>query len=109
MRATPRADRDGKSPFEIITGLRPQGPLSDVFARLSPEKRTPNDYINELCAYTKKIHEQISTQLEAEFDRRQAENERGSRTNKIPEKRDLEFLRRIPNLKYDEADERKGE
>ena len=109
MRATPRADRDGKSPFEIITGLRPQGPLSEVFSRLSPEKRTPSDYVNELCAYTKKIYEQISTQLEAEFDKRQAENERGSRTNKIPEAGDLVFLRRIPNLKYDEPEKKKGD
>ena len=48
-------------------------------------------------------------QLEAEFDKRQAENERGSRTNKIPEQGDLVFLRRIPNLKYDEAEKKKGD
>ena len=31
MRSTPREDRQGLSPFEIVTGLRPQGPLDHFF------------------------------------------------------------------------------
>ena len=30
-RATPRADREGKSLYDLATGLIPQGPKSDVF------------------------------------------------------------------------------
>ena len=41
MRATPRADRDGKSPYELITGLRPQGPLNQVFGRGRNQVQSP--------------------------------------------------------------------
>ena len=37
MRATPRADRNGNSAFEMVTGMRPQGPLSRVFDKVNDE------------------------------------------------------------------------
>ena len=98
MRATPRADRGGKSPYDIVTGLRPQGPLEDVFAKLSPETLSPSEYVTELCKYTAKIQSEVHAQLEAEFDKREETYKRGSRTNKLPSIGDLVFVRRIPNM-----------
>ena len=34
MRATPRADRQKKSPYELVVGMVPQGPIDKIFARL---------------------------------------------------------------------------
>jgi len=107
MRATARADRNGKSPYEIITGLRPQGPLEDVFSKMSPNTLTPSEYVDELCKYTTKIQGQVHAQLEAEFDKREESYKRGSRTNKLPSVGDLVFIRREPYMKYYEADKKK--
>jgi len=109
MRATPRADRDGKSPYEIITGTRPQGPLEEVFSKLSPSKQTPSEYVRELSKYTERIQGRVHAQLEAEFDKRQETNKRGSRTGTIPMVGDLVFIRRVPNLKYNEEHKKKGD
>ena len=38
-----------------------------MFARFSPQRRTPNDYVNELCIYLRSIHTKIHSQLEAEL------------------------------------------
>ena len=40
MCSTPRKDRGNKSPYEIVTGLKPHGPLDAVFERFSPESLT---------------------------------------------------------------------
>ena len=37
MRSTPRKDRGNKSPYEIVTGLKPQGPLDAVFAKFNQD------------------------------------------------------------------------
>ena len=45
MRATPRSDRGGKSPFELVTGLLPQGPLDHLFRKLNDKVVDPAGYV----------------------------------------------------------------
>ena len=65
MRSTPRKDRGGKSPYEIVTGLWPQGPLQSLKERFNPEKRSPVEYVRELNKYLMQIRNEIADQLAA--------------------------------------------
>ena len=63
MRSTPRKDRGNKSPYEIVTGLKPQGPFDAVFEKFNPDKQTPSVYVNELNKYLGTIKNHIAEQL----------------------------------------------
>ena len=96
MRSTPRKDRGNKSPYEIVTGLIPQGPLDAVFARFSPESLTPSTYVNKLNEYLGQIRDQIARALDAEYKKRSDKN-KGTRTNQVPQIGDLVFVRETPD------------
>ena len=96
MRSTPRKDRNNKSPFEIVTGMKPQGPLDALFARFSPDVLSPSTYVNKLNEYLGTIWEQVASSLDAEYRKRQDKNA-GSRTNQVPQLGDLVFVRRTPD------------
>ena len=73
MRSTPRADRDGKSPYEIVCGLVPQGPVRDFFAKTRGTRfMDPASYVASLHENLEKVHDQISQQMEAELSVKQA-------------------------------------
>ena len=54
IRAAPRADRDGHSPYELVTGLKPQGPLSLVFEKSSNRTLSGSEYIRDLGLHLKR-------------------------------------------------------
>ena len=43
-----RVDRDGRTPYELVTGLLPQGPISSVCQKLSPDTLTATAYVKDL-------------------------------------------------------------
>jgi hypothetical protein len=64
MRATPRKDRNGKSPYEIVTGLVPQGPMDQLFKRFDSTKIIGvSDYVSGLKANLEDIHNQVKIGL----------------------------------------------
>ena len=69
MRATPLAYRSGQSPFEMITGMLPQGPIDSVFNRLEPGKAMePGDYVRDLVENLSTTHATIARELKAVYD-----------------------------------------
>jgi hypothetical protein len=74
MRSTPRADRDGKSAYEIVCGLVPQGPVRDLFAETSGTKfMDPTSYVASLHENLEKVHGQIGQQMKAGAQREAGE------------------------------------
>ena len=97
MRSAPRRDRGGKSLYEIVTGLKPQGPLDAVFAKFNQENLSPSVYVRELNKYLSKIRDQIFDQLAAEYDKQRERIKAGGRSPEAPCKGDLVFVRRTPD------------
>ena len=87
LRATPLRNRSWKSPFEIITGMLPQGPIEDVFRRLEPGKfLDPGSCVRDLVDNLGTIHETIAKEMKAVHDEqahRQALTEDGSAALKV--------------------------
>ena len=60
LRATPRADRGGKSPYELVCGLVPQGPVDALFRKVGSTKTlSPGSYISGLRDNLQKIHDDV--------------------------------------------------
>ena len=97
MRSTPRADRCGKSPYEIVTGLIPQGPIDELFAKHANTRFVdPGSYVAALHENLKHIHTCVREQLEAELENKHAKAERDG-VPQVPAKvGDMVFLRRPP-------------
>ena len=77
MRATPQKNRGGYSPFEIVCGLKPQGPLSELWTKLdSAHMVTSNQYVMGLRDNLKGIHDQVASWLEEQHEARVRENQR---------------------------------
>ena len=76
MRSTPRADRAGRSPYEIVTGLRPQGPISRLFEQHRGVKLTVARYVGALHDALENMHQHIREGLTIEYDRKIQERER---------------------------------
>ena len=96
MRATPRADRDNKSPFEIITGLKPQGPLNRVFEKVSPTTLSPAAYVRDLCEALEKTQNDVSLQLSADYAKKRSKGERELTSEWLPGVGDTVLLRKPP-------------
>ena len=60
LRCIPREDRMGRSPYEIVTGLKPQGISQHLFEKLGGRTET-------VSLYLKQVHDQIADQLQIEF------------------------------------------
>ena len=97
MRSTPRKDRGGKSPYEIVTGLKPQGPLDSVFSKFNRENLSSSVYVRELNKHLGTIRDFIADQLAAEYDKRKERISSGGRTAHLPREGDLVFVRRTPD------------
>ena len=97
MRSTPRADRCGKSPYEIVTGLIPQGPIDELFAKHANTRFVdPGSYVAALHENLEHIHTCVREQLEAELENKHAKAERDG-VPQVPAKvGDMVFLRRPP-------------
>jgi ABC-type transporter Mla subunit MlaD len=67
VRSTPR-DPHGMSPYEIILGLRPHGPLSDLFAKVENYTHVAVDsYVSQLQEGLRTTHDTVKKALELEF------------------------------------------
>ncbi len=77
----PRADPAGRSPYEIVTGLRPQGPIARLFEQQRGVKLTVAGYVGALHEALESVHKQIRDGLTIEYDQkvreREIERERG--------------------------------
>ena len=97
MRSTPRADRDGKSPYEIVCGLVPQGPVRDFFAKTRGTRfMDPASYVASLHENLEKVHDQISQQMEAELSVKQARAEKSADKHHTLQIGDTVFVQRPP-------------
>jgi hypothetical protein len=96
LRATPRQDRDGQSPYEIVTGLQPQGPLHGVFAKTSTTTLSPHEYVRDLVSHLKKIKDGVASTIVAEFEKKTAKYKADSHSSWLPQVGDLVFLRKPP-------------
>ena len=57
MRATPRADRGGKSPYEIVMGMVPQGPLASLFEKVNSTRVADiGGYVDQLRQSLNAVH-----------------------------------------------------
>ncbi len=98
MRATPRGDRDGKRPLEIITGLKPQGSLNRIFEKVSNSALAPSEHVRDLCKYLERTQSNVAIQLSAEYEKTKARNERQSKVSFQPDVGDIALLRRPPTM-----------
>ena len=96
MRATPRADLGGRSPYELITGLRPQGPLTTLFEKMNAKTVTPSEYVQGLQKNLEAIQKQVATSYLAELDAKLQKREGDAKSNWVPDVGDTVFLRRPP-------------
>ena len=96
LRATPRTDRDGQSPYEIVTGLQPQGPLHGVFARTSTTTLSPHEYVRDLVTHLKTIQDGVSATIVAEFEKKTQKYKSDTHSSWLPQVGDIVFLRRPP-------------
>ena len=100
MRSTPRADRCGKSAFEIVTGLIPQGPIDELFSKRAGTRFVdPGSYVAAPHANLEQVHAAVREQLEAEIESKHAKAERDG-APEIPVKvGDMVFIARpLPGL-----------
>ena len=109
MRATPRGDRDGRSPFEIITGLKPQGPLQRIFQRMSRDTMAPSAYIRDLTAHLKSVHDSVRTYMSADFAQKKLKEEGKDTSNWLPQIGDIVLLKRPPPAVQAQQGHRVGE
>jgi len=96
MRATPRADLGGRSPYEVITGLRPQGPLTTLFDKMKVKTVTPSEYVKGLQQNLELIQKEVAMSYAAELDAKLQKREGETRSNWVPDVGDTVFLRRAP-------------
>ena len=97
LRATPRADRGGFSPYELVTGMRPQGPMDHLFGKLRGAKTLdPATYVSGLRDNLESIHKLIADQLRAEFQAKNATDEKRNGKSYVYKVGDHVFLKRVP-------------
>jgi hypothetical protein len=96
MRATPRRDLAGLSPYEMITGLRPQGPFEALLQRREGKALNPTSYIEDLRERLLQLKTVADTHAEKEQEQKVLEQRR----NRPEELKvgDHVFLERPPEL-----------
>ena len=72
LRATPRAELGHRSPYEVITGLRPQGPMDALLARMSAKTLSAADYVSDLRRHITDLHREVQISVVAEAEARAA-------------------------------------
>lgn len=92
----PRADLGGRSPYEVITGLRPQGPLTTLFEKMKVKTVTPSEYVKGLQENLQHIQEKIALSYAAEIDAKLQKREGDLKSNWVPGVGDTVFLRKPP-------------
>ena len=98
MRATPRPDRGNRSPYEMVCGLIPQGPIDALMAKLDRTRTLdPSSYVAGLVENLKHIHEAVGMRLSAELTARHSKNERDGELGTSLEVGDKVFLQRPPS------------
>ncbi len=66
----------GRSPYEIVTGLRPQGPIARLLERQRGVKLTVAGYVGALHEALGSVNKQIQDGLTIEYDRKVREREK---------------------------------
>ena len=67
LRATPRADRMDRSPYELVTGLKPQGLSDQIFRKLSGKSISVGGYLSTLQEYLHQVHSLVRQELEGQL------------------------------------------
>ena len=63
IRATPVARLQGRSPYEVVTGMKPQGPMEGVLRRVQSAAFGVQDYVIDLIKNMTSIHKCIESSL----------------------------------------------
>ena len=66
MRCSPQPDRAGYSPYELVTGLRPQGPSDRLWSQTATKLADPASYVTELHAAMQRTHEFVRESIHAD-------------------------------------------
>ena len=69
MRCSPQPNRCGYSPYELVTGLKPQGPLDRLWKRFEVKSIDPTTYVSQLTECMQSIYETIATQIHSDAQR----------------------------------------
>ena len=96
LRATPREDRGGRSAFELVTGMRPQGPLSALFERFSDRVLSTEEYVKDLQRHLRVIQEHVQLQLSGDVERRRLREARRGEVGHDLRVGDAVFVRKPP-------------
>ena len=67
LRAIPREDRQGRSPFELVTGLKPQGLSDSLFRKIGGRSLNPAGYVAILQSYLHRVHSLVKTNSKASW------------------------------------------
>jgi hypothetical protein len=99
LRATPRADLGGLSPYELLTGLRPQGPLSSLFEKTPTKTLDPTSYVADLQQCLLDLKKHLNVRVAADVEQRRARHLREAGGAPAPfAVGDHAFLKRAPDL-----------
>ena len=99
IRCTPQHDKGNKTPYELVTGMIPQGPLDKLFGRIESVSVTdPSKYVQGLKEHLQSIHSTIAAGAQAEFERRQTKFQQKAAETSTPVLKvgDFVFVRRVP-------------
>jgi len=98
LRASPRPSRGGFSPYELVTGLKPQGPLDKLWKRTDVQQVDPGTYVSQLVEQMSKIQEQVKLQIHEDAKRSLSkQNQKGDVFHEFAIG-DWAFLRKPPPL-----------
>ena len=77
---TPKKALGGLSPYTVVTGLQPRGPLANVLQDVNGETVSPDEYVKELLNEHKHLWKVVSDaqELRGEDNRRRAERRTGA-------------------------------
>ena len=107
LRATPlpREDRGGLSPYELVTGMKPQGPLHELFAKTGGTVLGAEGYVRGLQEHLENVHDVVKAQLRSELEQKRLAAAGREGRNQTPAVGSYVFLKRPPAaLRRTEAD-----
>ena len=101
----PCEDRGGLSPYELVTGLKPQGPLHELFAKTGGTVLGAEGYVRGLQEHLEKVHDVVKAQLRSELAQKRLAAAGREGRNQTPAVGSYVFLKRPPAaLRRTEAD-----
>ena len=105
VRSTPCKELNGRTPFEVVTGLKPQGPLHELFHRVeSTHLMTINSYVRSLQEELRKIHGEVERYLEENYDEQGRRDRARNGHPGAVQTGDFVFLKKAPKLFREETE-----